>query len=128
MTIEPVVLQSGRFWLDDEGILRGEASPGAEQGIDEARAQVACQRKMIDGKARPFLMDIRGARALSREARAFYASPEAAEVFSATALLVGSPVSRALGNFFLGLNKTSMPTRLFASTDEALEWLRTFAK
>jgi hypothetical protein len=35
-------------------------------------------------------------------------------------------LSRALGNFFLGLNKPSMPTRLFDDQEQALAWLRGF--
>jgi hypothetical protein len=42
------------------------------------------------------------------------------------ALLVGSPMSRAIGNFFIGLNKPLIPTRLFVSEPEALAWLRGF--
>jgi hypothetical protein len=121
----PVVLPSGRFWVDAEGFFRGEAATTADQGLAEARAQVAAQRGMGFPLPRPFLMDIRNARSLSREARAFYASAEVAEVFSATALVVSSPLSRAIGNFFLGFNRPAMPTRLFESEAEALAWLRT---
>ena len=39
-----------------------------------------------------------------------------------------SPLTRAIGNFFLGLNKPLMPTRLFTSEEEALAWLKTFVK
>jgi hypothetical protein len=121
----PVVLPSGRFWVDAEGFFRGEAATTAEQDLAEARVQVAAQRGMGLQLPRPFLMDIRNARSLSREARAFYDSAEVAEVFSATALLVSSPLSRAIGNFFLGFNRPAMPTRLFESEGEALAWLRT---
>lgn len=79
---------------------------------------------MIEGHPLPFLMDIRKARGITREARSMFASAEAATLFAATALLVGSPLSRALGNFFLGLNKPQMPTRLFTDEAEALAWLR----
>jgi hypothetical protein len=121
-------ITSGRFWVDEEGLLRGEAAPSAEQDLAQAREQAAAQRAFGVSLPRPFLMDIRGARALTREARAFYASQEAAELFSATALLVDSPLSRAIGNFFLGLNRPMMPTRLFTTEAEALAWLRTIAR
>lgn len=123
---EIVTLAFGTYWLDDEGILHGVAADGVEHSAEQAREQVAMQRTMGGGRPRPFLMDIRGARALTRDARAFYAGPEAGEIFSATGLVISSPLSRALGNFFLGLNKPHMPTRLFTSEEEALAWLRTF--
>ena len=44
----------------------------------------------------------------------------------AIALLVGSPLSRVIGNFFVGLNRSTFPLRLFTSEEEAIAWLRTF--
>jgi hypothetical protein len=123
---EVVTLRTGRFWKD-AGILRGECFEAAEETLEDAQDQVERQRAMLDGRPLPFLMDIRRVRSLSREARTFFASATAAEVFAATALLVRSPLSRAVGNFFLGLNKPSMPTRLFTDETEALAWLAAFA-
>jgi hypothetical protein len=119
---QAVTLRTGRFWKEG-GILRGRCFDAAEETLADAKEQVLHQRAMIDGKPRPFLMDIRQVRSLSRDARSYFASPEAAQVFSATALVVSSPLSRAVGNFFLGLNKPSMPTRLFTSEADALAWL-----
>jgi hypothetical protein len=39
-------------------------------------------------------------------------------------MLIRSSISRILGNFFLGLNKTRFPLRMFADLDDALAWLR----
>jgi hypothetical protein len=121
----PVVrLRTGVFWRKD-GILFGESYKDAEETLTDAKEQLVAQRPMlVDGKAMPFVMDIRQARGLSRDARNYFASEEAREVFSATALIIGSPLSRALGNFFLGLNRTRMPTRLFTSVDAGIAWLR----
>jgi hypothetical protein len=54
------------------------------------------------------------------------AGPEGLKVSQAVALLMGSPVSRVLGNLYLGLNKPPIPTRLFTSEEEAKVWLRSF--
>jgi hypothetical protein len=125
----PVVrLRTGIFWRKD-GILYGESLKDAEETLTDAKEQLMHQREMlIDGKAMPFVMDIRLARSLSRDARNYFASDEAREIFSATALIIGSPLSRTMGNFFLGLNRTRMPTRLFTSTTDAVAWLRTSPK
>ena len=45
----------------------------------------------------------------------------------ATALLTSSPVSKTIGNFFMGLNKPLSPTRLFTNSDKAIQWLHTFS-
>lgn len=120
---DDVTLRCGRFWKQD-GILRGLAGEGVTASAEDAREQFAHQRKMLDGHPLPFLMDIRKARGVSREARSMFASAEASQIFAATALLIGSPLSRAVGNFFLGLNKAQMPTRLFTDEAEAIAWLR----
>jgi hypothetical protein len=120
---DDVTLRCGRFWKQD-GILFGLAGEGVTASAEDAREQFEVQRKMLDGHPMPFLMDIRKARGISRQARTMFASEEAAKIFAATALLIGSPLSRALGNFFLGLNKAQMPTRLFTDEAEALAWLR----
>jgi hypothetical protein len=122
-----ITLRTGRFWREGS-VLRGECFDAAEETLDDAKEQLVHQRKMLDGRPLPFLMDIRRVRSLSRDARAYFASPAAAEVFSATALIISSPLSRAIGNFFLGLNRTSMPTRLFTSEADALAWLSEYTR
>jgi hypothetical protein len=123
-----VTLRTGRFWLDEEGFLRGECFEGAEETLVDAEEQLREQRILVQaqgGSARPFMMDISRVRSLSRDSRNYFArSPASQELFSCVALIVGSPLSRAVGNFFIGLNKPLMPTRLFTSEADALEWLR----
>jgi len=43
------------------------------------------------------------------------------------ALLIASPLSRVLGNFYLRINRPETPTRLFSSEEEAGAWLRQVA-
>lgn len=122
-----VTIRTAKLWKGDDGILRGEALPDSDETLDDAKEQFAAQRaQWFRGTPLPFLMDIRGCRSISREARAHFAGPEAAQMFAAVAILIGSPLTRAIGNFFLGLNKPIMTTRLFTSKDEAIEWRRTY--
>jgi len=37
---------------------------------------------------------------------------------------VRSSIGRMMGNFFLGINKTVFPLRLFGEPEPAIEWLR----
>ena len=60
----------------------------------------------------------------TRDAREYYAGPENAKVVLAVALLVRSSIGRMMGNFFLGINKTVFPLRLFGEPEPAIEWLR----
>jgi len=47
-------------------------------------------------------------------------------IISAAALIVSNPVSRIMGNFYMGINKTKMPVRMFATTMDAKNWLKDF--
>jgi len=99
---------------------------GAEVTLDDARANVALCLQRNEGRRRPLLVDLREVKSQTAEARAYLAGREGVQVSQAVGLLIGSPVSRVLGNFYLGLNKPSVPTRLFTSEEEAQAWLRSF--
>jgi len=124
---EVFVQRTGRYWLDEEGILRGEVLPEVDYQLQDAAEMMALHRRLVEGKARCFMMNITGLRSLPREVRVYFASPEHVDVHRAVALIVGSPISRAIGNFFLGFNKPAMPMRLFSDEERALAWLRSLA-
>jgi hypothetical protein len=115
-----------RTWLDDEGILHAEARPGAEQTLEDAEACVAFMWEVAGQRRRAILIDLRHAKAMDRASRAYYARPATARNQLAVALLVDSPLSRVLGNFYLGLSKPLTRTQLFTSEAAALAWLRPF--
>jgi hypothetical protein len=117
-----VTTRVGRFWLDAAGIVHVEALPGLEQSRSDAVETIAVSWKVARQRARPTLVDIRGAKGIDREARTYYASAASA---SAVALLIGSPLTRLIGNVFIGFGKPTLPVRLFTSEAEALAWLQT---
>jgi hypothetical protein len=126
METEAIVLRTVKIWLDGDGILRIAALPGAEETLEDAKRNVAASEKIITGGPRPMLVDIREIKSQSRDARVYYARPQTARIVGAYAILVGSPISRVIGNFVLGFNKMNVPTRLFTSEAEALAWLKGF--
>jgi hypothetical protein len=120
-------VRSQSISLGDDGILRTKMRPGVfELELTDAQEVIQAVGVLCGGVRRPALVDLRELRAMSRECRKYFAGPQTAEVESAVALLVVSPLTRAIGNFFMGINKTVVPTRLFTSESEALVWLRGF--
>jgi hypothetical protein len=113
-------------WLDESGILRAQSKPQAELDLGDAQEIIRLIGAASSGIRRPMLADLTGLKSMSREARTYFAGPETAKVESAAALLVSSPMARAIGNFFMGLNKGLIPARLFTSESLALEWLRQY--
>ena len=124
---EVVEIRAGQVWLGADGILRYFiALPNAEITLEDMQEIVAAYEKINKGMTRPGLGDIRNIKSVDRAARLYASSKEAAQWVSATALLVESPVSRMVGNFFLGVNRPPYPTRLFTSEAKAIEWLTRF--
>src|SRR5258708_38132022 len=59
------------------------------------------------------------------EARRIYAHGLQPTLFYGVALIVTSPLARAIGSFFLGLTRPAVPTKLCESVDEAAAWIAT---
>ena len=123
MEAKEVVRVAG-LWLGEDGIVRIIHVPGAEVTLEDAKETMLAYLQIRQDKRRPLFVDTRTMKSLAREARKYYAGDEAAKVASAVAIIVGTPVSRVLGNFYLGLSNPHLPSRLFSSDDEALEWLK----
>ena len=118
------IVRVARLWLGEDGIVRIIHVPGAQVTLEDVKETMAAYLKIYQEKKRPLLVDTKLMRSFAREARQYYASDEAAKVASAAAIIVGTPVSRVLGNFYIGISNPHLPSRLFSSESEALEWLK----
>lgn len=99
---------------------------GAQFELADAVEAVAATGRIAGGVRRPVLVDMRGVQSESKEARAYFGSAEIAKNIKAIALLVGSPVSRIIANFFIRIGtEQPVPTRVFDDEKHAREWLRT---
>jgi hypothetical protein len=126
---EPAIVNGNqRLWLDGEGIVHAESLPGATQTRVDAEMCVASMWEIAARRRRPVLVDLRRLKTMDRGARTYYAGADTARVQLAAALLLGSPLTRVIGNFFMGLNKPLIPTRLFTSEPLAMAWLRSFVE
>lgn len=96
-----------------------------EVDLEVAKILVANLVELAGGVRRPLLCDLRRVKTMHREARAYFSGP-ATEGWSATALVIDSPLTRAIANFFMGLNKPRVPTRMFGSHHDAEPWLHGF--
>jgi hypothetical protein len=59
------------------------------------------------------------------DARRIYAAAMTPEHFFAASLVITSPISRAIGSFFLGLSRPSVPTRMWGDFTKAIAWAET---
>ena len=124
MENEAIITSVSKVWLGEDGIARVIHVPGAKVTLKDAQETMAAYLKVNKGRKLPLFVDTKTMRSLAREARHYYAGEEAAKVASAVAIIVGTPVSRVLGNFYIGLSNPHLPSRLFSSENEALAWLK----
>jgi hypothetical protein len=126
METEEIVTRTSRVRLEADMVARVTIFPGAIQTLADAKENVQALEAVSQGRPFRALTDIREMKSQDRDARAFYSDPSHTESLVAVAILVGSPVSRLIGNFFMGFNKSSTPTRIFTSEAEAIAWLKEF--
>jgi hypothetical protein len=123
MASEVITTRVAKIWLRDDGVIHQVSLPGIKVQLADAKENVAAITQLAAEKRRPVLMDIRASLGIEREARAYYSSLRS---ITARALLVGSPVTQVMANFFIRINKPVIPTRLFTSEAEAVAWLKEF--
>ena len=109
-----------------DGILTFTYAAGVYVDETIARSVVAMAGELAGELAPlPTLVIFDRVKGSSKGARDFFAkNPENQAVSSRVALVVNSPIARVVANFFIGLNKTDFPTRLFNDRGAALDWLR----
>ncbi len=113
-----------KFSMANDGILHIKCEPNTHMTIEEGKASTKMGLELIDGKPRPLLCDLTNVVKMTRDCRQYFAGPEHATIFSKCALIISSPISRIIGNFFLRANRPLKPTRLFTNKEEALNWLK----
>jgi hypothetical protein len=94
-----------------------------EMDVEDARAAVRTTFELAGERRVPVLVDLRGIRYQSRQARDYLSSSEMEPMFAAVALVIASPVSQVIGNFFIRLRQQPVPTRLFNDEQSAVDWL-----
>jgi len=117
------------YWDAENGIVWGELF-GNLPTEELAKENVDAQQRLRDDlnkKQTRVLIDMTQVTEIAKSARDYFANERTASIQRATALLTKSPVSRVIGNFFMGLNKPICPTRMFTDPQKALEWLQTFS-
>ena len=111
-----------RMWLRPDGIVEVVWAPRSTARLEDARAALDAMAELTGGRRSPLLVDMRDTGAQDGPTRAAWASR--ADLVSATALIVDTPLSRIAGNLFINMSRPATPTRLFDSKDSALAWLR----
>ncbi|MFL5320013.1 MAG: hypothetical protein ACJ790_10200 [Myxococcaceae bacterium] len=111
------------FEKDPHGFVRATMRDGVEMDLADAKEALAATKELSGGQRVPVLVDSRLVKYQTRQARDYFVSEEAAAICSRVALIIGSPVSRMIGNFFLRNSAHKAPTKLFTDEAAAIDWL-----
>jgi hypothetical protein len=125
MTSEPAQITGEKFrmWLRPDGIVHLEWSDGARISLDDAREATSALESLTGGAPTGLLVNSRSAASVDRSVRMEFV--RRVNLVSAVALVVTTPLSRLMGNFFIAVNSPTAPTRLFDDVQSALAWLET---
>ena len=113
-------------WMGDDGICRTKTKPMAEIELADAIENTIAVTGFYTSKKFPLLIDARPIKYMSREARKHFSTNDRETVINSFAVMVKSPLSKVIGNFFMGINKPEVPARLFDKEEDALNWLKKF--
>ena len=121
-----IATKKGQACIEEHGILVQTYKENTDLTFEDAQADFESYSKLCEECKLPVLIDMENVKSVEREARAFYSSEQATKYITAAALLITNPVNRIIGNFYMGLNKTAFPFRLFTEKEKAIQWLKNF--
>ncbi|TSJ45439.1 hypothetical protein [Fluviicola chungangensis] len=113
-------------WMGEDGIARTKVKKGSEVKLEHAQENSVVVNSFYTSTKFPLLIDARGIKSMEREARAFFTANGRNTNTLAFGIIIDSSVSKVVGNFFLGINKPVVPTKLFSNEEQAIEWLNKF--
>ncbi len=113
-------------WMGKDGICRTKTAPMAEIDLTDAIENTNAVSSFYTNKKYPLLIDSREIKSMTRDARKHFSTNGREVRINCFAVLVKSPLSKVIGNFFIGLNKPSVPARLFDNEEDALDWLNRY--
>lgn len=116
------------FYQYKEDIVFSDMKFKKKVSLEDTKENMKAIRAFVpEGKRILYVANIAKLKGMDRDARDF---AEKNTVFPsmirANAMLVSNRISKMVGNFLIGLNKASIPMKLFTDIDKAVEWLRTF--
>lgn len=110
------------MWMEED-IICCKYADDLHVSLEIAKSCVEGRIFFSKGKSSALLIDMRGIKSITKDARKYMASVGATLV-TAGALITGSPLNRTIGNIFLTIDKPPVPTKLFTNEQKARQWLK----
>lgn len=123
---EAIELKGYFTWMGKDGIARTCVKPEIDITLEMAVENSKTVNGLFVDRKFPILIDSRPIKSMSYEARHHFSVRGRETNTCAFGIIIGSTVSRVLGNFYLGIHKPTVPTKLFDNEEAALQWLKQF--
>ncbi|HRG53752.1 MAG TPA: hypothetical protein PLL00_13030 [Bacteroidia bacterium] len=109
----------------NERLLHMKIMDGAEIELENAIENYEAAQLLVGGHKHLLLVDATSNVYISKEAKT-YSAKQKPNSPVAMAVIATSTANRLVGNFYINFNKPTVPTKLFATEEKAIEWLKTF--
>lgn len=125
--MEGKIIRTGtsQIWKGGDGVIRVEVDKDVHIDLNEAEIITSSVLSFAENSSSCLLVDISQIKSIEQQAREYFAKGSEIAAF---VLIVKSPLSRLIGNFFIGLNKSAVTCRIFSSRELGLQWLKDLAK
>jgi hypothetical protein len=112
------------FWIEND-ILFFAYKPQTRLDLAGAQRVVSDCKQFQKNMSYLVFCDARGLKEIDKAARDYLAR-DGSDLVIAVGILIESPVTRILTNFYLTISKPLTPTKLFTDRDEAIAYLNSY--
>jgi hypothetical protein len=96
--------------------------------LDMAKEIIRERHEFTEHQPVALLVYNQGVVRMDKKARELLSSGDGVKGIVAAAIVVGSPFTSFMANFFVSVNKPKMPARVFSDPEGALKWLEKYRK
>ncbi len=112
--------------LEKDEIVRAWVKDHAVVDLNSAKKITETLLKITPDASRPVMINLGKINYITKEARDYFKDEKRKPSAPSIALIAKTTLSTFIGNFYLGLNRPKIPTRLFTDETSAIKWLKKF--
>tara|TARA_B100002051_G_C16436312_1_gene486713 strand:- start:163 stop:552 length:390 start_codon:yes stop_codon:yes gene_type:complete len=121
-----IKLNHSEIFLRADGIVEIHVHENADIGEKECIDIMNAYEQILEPKKYPLLHLVGNYVTMDKEAREFSSSEEGLRFSKAEAFVINSLPHKILANFYMKMNKPTVPTKFFGTKQEAVAWLKKF--
>lgn len=121
-----VELSHSEVFLREDGIVEIDVKENADIGVEQCKELTTTYEDLLEDKKYPLLHIVGDYVTMTKEAREYASSIEGLKFSKAEAFVINSLPHKILANFYMKMNKPSVPTKFFRTKQEAVVWLLKF--